>query len=649
MVSSLALCLSAIAGGTIATYAYEDEAPAGWRIAAGAASGTAVLGLAILALALRWGLNGPTLAASAFITALPLLLLTNGRVRARVRADTYRVGERLRSAGPRDAISFALVILLALVVWRLLDLVVVEQPAGMSTGFANNFGDLPFHAGAITRFAFGDNFPPEHPSYAGAAFTYPYIADLIAAAFVRAGSTMRQAMLLQNSVLLASLLILLTAWFHELTGDRRAAKLACAIVFLSGGFGWWMLIREMSQSAEPARLLLKLPHDYTVMTGTPWRWGNLITALLIPQRSLLLGLPLAALVFTLLARVWDALPATDSQLARRVVAAGVLAGLLPLVHAHTYVVVFGVAACQAMWFWRSWRAWWPFFACSAALGVPQALWLASSGSVQTSRFLGWHFGWDHGTGNVVLFWLRNTGLFIPLLLVAVLWRGTSAPVSWRLLRSYLPFTVLFIVPNLLRLSPWIWDNIKFLVYWHIASAPLIALLLLHWWRRRSAPARAASVLLTGSLVLAGGLDIWRVVSHARSYELFTAEGVAFARVVRDLVPPKAIVVHSPIHNHPVFLSGRRSFMGYPGHVWSHGLPHSSREADIRSIYRGGPEALRLLELHQIDYVVIGPIERKRLTVNEAFFDQYPKLGVVGGYQLYRTGRHAVDGSRGSTP
>jgi hypothetical protein len=212
----------------------------------------------------------------------------------------------------------------------------------------------------------------------------------------------------------------------------------------------------------------------------------------------------------------------------------------------------------------------------------------------------------------------------------------------------LPFTVLFIGPNLLQLSPWIWDNIKFLVYWHIASAPLIALLLLRWWRR-SAPARAASVLVVGSLVLAGGLDIWRVVSHARSYELFTAEGVAFAGVVRDLVPLKATVVHSPIHNHPVFLSGRRSFMGYPGHVWSHGLPSSSREADIKRIYRGGPEALRLLELHQIDYVVIGPIERKQLTVNEAFFDQYPKLGVVGGYQLYRTGRHAVDGPRGSTP
>jgi hypothetical protein len=644
MVSSLALSFAAIAGGTIATYGYEDDAPVAWRVAAGAVSGIALLGLVALALALGWGLNGRTLILTGCFSSLPLLLLGSQNIRARVRADVHRVPQLLRPASAGQWVRFLLLVLVALASWRLLDRVLVELPEGLYTGFSNNYGDLPFHAGVITRFAFGDNFPPEHPSFAGAAFVYPYIADLVTAAFVRAGATMRQAMLLQNAVLLASLLVLLTAWFQQLTRDRSAAQLACLLVFLSGGCGWWMLVLEMSRTTEPAKLLLTLPHDYTVINGSSWRWGNLLTALLIPQRSLLLGLPLAVMVFTLLTRIWDALAGEDSKTGRRVVAAGLLTGLLPLIHAHTYVVVFGVAACQALWFWRKWRVWWPFFALSAMLGVPQALWLMASGSVDTARFLGWHVGWDHGTSNVVSFWLRNTGAFIPLLLLALFWRDARSPVPPRLVRLYLPFTLWFIIPNLLRLAPWVWDNIKILVYWHIASAPLVALVLVHWWRR-SVPARVGSVLLAVSLVLAGGLDLWRVMSKAKSFELFTSEGIEFARFIRDVVPPQATIVHGPTHNHPVFLSGRRSLMGYPGHVWSHGLPHAAREADIRNIYKGGPDALRLLDKYQIDYLVVGPFERRQLSVNEPFFSRYPKIGAIGAYDLYQTARQGANESR----
>src|SRR5688572_31613449 len=37
-----------------------------------------------------------------------------------------------------------------------------------------------------------------------------------------------------------------------------------------------------------------------------------------------------------------------------------------------------------------------------------------------------------------------------------------------------PYTTLF---RFLRLSPWIWDNIKFLFYWYVASVPIVALVL----------------------------------------------------------------------------------------------------------------------------------------------------------------------------
>ncbi len=122
------------------------------------------------------------------------------------------------------------------------------------------------------------------------------------------------------------------------------------------------------------------------------------------------------------------------------------------------------------------------------------------------------------------------------------------------------------------------DNIKVLIYWHIASAPIIALVLVRLWRQRGV-AQMGAILLTISLTLAGALDIWRVMSRATNLRIFSRDGISFAELVGRNVPSTSIIVHAPTYNHPVFLSGRRSFMGYPGHVSSHGIPGAQREAE----------------------------------------------------------------------
>ena len=98
----------------------------------------------------------------------------------------------------------------------------------------------------------------------------------------------------------------------------------------------------------------------------------------------------------------------------------------------------------------------------------------------------------------------------------------------------------------------------------------------------------------------------------------------------------ALILHAPTYNHPVILSGRRSFMGYPGHVWSHGLDGGPREADIKGMFAGGADATALLTRYGIDYVVVGPAEADQFPVSRPFFERYPRAGDTGGYRLYRT-------------
>jgi hypothetical protein len=252
-------------------------------------------------------------------------------------------------------------------------------------------------------------------------------------------------------------------------------------------------------------------------------------------------------------------------------------------------------------------------------------------------YLAWQPGWDHGPLNPVLFWLLNTGLFIPLLLVALTWSRADFALPKRLLMFYAPFPLLcFIVPNLIKLAPSVWDNIKVLIYWYLASAPLVALVLARGLKQKSAWRWLAAGALA-TMVLAGALDILRVVARETEYREFDPDGIALASVISREAFPRALVLHAPVYNTPVFLTGRRSLLGYPGWMWSRGLDSFQRQAEIERIYAGAPEAEELLRRYQVGYVVIGPEEFRNMQVNPQFWARYPRMTQIGQYRLYRTG------------
>jgi hypothetical protein len=623
--------------GTLATYLYEDDAPLAWRVAAGAC--TALAGLGLLGFLLAFAFS---LAVALLLVALTALVSTAAlvglsAVRRSLVHDVRDALGRLRGAvahPTRVSSSYALIITAAVALsWIVLRRVLIVGDDGWHTGVMNNFGDLPFHLGVIARFATGTNVPPENPIFAGVPFTYPFLADFITALPVAAGASVRSVMLVQNLVLLLAFGVLMYHWALQLTKDRLAALIACTIVFASGGLGWWLLFSDAQASGGIVEALRHLNHDYTIRNRTTWRWANVVTALLIPQRSILLGLPIALVIFRLFYREVDATDQVRPLGWRRLVAGGVLAGLLPLVHAHSLMVVCGAAVGLATLFGWS-RKWLLFFAVLAAVATPQIGFSAIGSATNASSMIGWQIGWDRGTDNLIWFWLKNTGLLIPLVVAAFIWRQSREHITRTAALFYVPFVLCFLVANVIRLAPWIWDNIKVLVYWLVASAPFAAIVLAQLWRGGPL-SRLAAVVMLASLTLAGSLDLWRIASGASDARLFDSDGLAFAERIRLDLPPHALILHAPVQNHPVFLSGRRSFMGFPGHVWSHGLSSAGREQTIKEIYAGAANADDLLARNGIDYVVVGPLERRMLHPNLEFFARFPKTEGTGEFDLYR--------------
>jgi hypothetical protein len=627
--------LLALANGALLTWLVLEQASLRARLASGAVVGLALLSWIGFLTALLAGLNWVSIGITAVILIVGLFVLLRFVPLAQVRA-ALKIGKP--SGG--DMIYYAA--WTALLVW-LFSRVVMFYPDGLHTAPANNFGDLPFHFGVITSLAYGENLPPQNPIFAGMKFTYPFLIDFLTAFFIRCGADWRAAFFVEN-ILLALALVCLLEWLTlKIFNNKLAARLAPVLFLFNGGLGFINFFRQLGETSL-STFLARLPQTFTMNADLLWgadkiplRWGNVFTTLLIPQRSMLFGLPLVALIITLWWLACDETrreesprhPLAASPRRRYLLAAGLLTGLLPMLHAHGFFSVMIVSVPMVLLFW-SWD-WLAFFAPVAVLAAPQAWWL--SGTQVRNKLFEPHWWWEAGESNPLLFWAVNAGVFIALLLTGLLVKQLTTS---RQARFYLPFVVWFIVPNVVLLAPWPWDNIKVLVYWALVSCPFVAAGLAFLFAQRLIAARLAAAALLVVLTLAGALDVWRALSPAENVGLFSKDELEVAALLRAKTAPRAVILHAPIHNSVVALTGRQSVMGYPGHLWTHGIDYGSREQEVRAIYQGSAQAGALLARLNIAYVLIGPVERAQLQPNEDYFNNlYPVVIDHGNYRVYQ--------------
>ena len=680
MLISLLLIAVAAAGGFAVTYLVEDDAPFLWRLAAGNIVGSAVFGTAAFILATAFGLSAVTIAVSAAIALAPILLFYRDERFKRVKQDWSRAKSRLQGATGRKFLRFAYYAFFFLLFFFFFDRAMLESAAGIFTGGSQNLGDLPFHLGAIFSFTEANNFPPENPSFAGARFSYPFVADLLTACAVKLGAEVRDAMFIQNLSWAFSLLIILERFVFLLTSNRLAARLAPPLLFFSGGLGFiWAFGDYWSQTKGLFDFLSHLPKDYTI-TPDGFRWGNSMVVLFITQRSLLLGMPLTLIVLGYLWKQFATekvspetsprlplspsprLPFSPSPLlpfSLSPLLVGALAGLLPLIHLHSLAVLFLVGLVLLILKPEKWQTWAAFAVGVAVIAVPELLWSMAGSASETSKFFAWHFGWDKGDKNFFWFWFMNTGILIPTLAAGVYLgflpqrrkdakkkgkkekhRGpdeTNSPLSTHhlaLLQFYLPFALLFLVSNTAKLAPWEWDNIKVLIYWFVGSLPFVALAIAWLWQREQPWWRAAATIVFVVLTAAGALDVWRSVSGQINNKVFDRDAIEIARQIKVRTPPDAMFLNAPTYNTAVVLSGRQSVMRYPGHLSSHGIDYAERESDVKRIYLAAPEATNLLEKYGVTHVLISPEERS-LSPNEQFFSRYPVVAEAGQFKVYK--------------
>jgi hypothetical protein len=484
--------------------------------------------------------------------------------------------------------------------------------------------DIGFHLALISSFLYGENFPPIYTPFPPATLLYPFLPDFQIAALGALGMSLRSALLLTSIPLALAITGLLyffarrlvTLQENELPQSMLAspfvsAALATIIFLLNGGLGFIYFFSDWRSSGKSfGSFWTNLDINYANIGSRNIQWVNFIADGMLPQRSTLFGFAVALIVFTVFAVVWEAhdrSKAENSGQIKLLIFAGVLTGLLPLFHAHSYL---GVGVISIFLFLlRPRRQWISFWIPAVLLALPYFLTIA--GHVSTNSFVRFSPGWrGHGENSWLWFWFRNVGL--PALLIFPAWFAASS--NWR--RFYLAFAGLLVLSLLVMVSPNDFDNIKLMYLWYAPTSVLIS----SWLVRLAVVKRQrllASVLAL--LCIASGLLAlhYEDVDH---HLLFSQEEINAAVVARERTPPHALFLTAPTFHQPILsLAGRAVLRADTSWLWSHGYEFAQREADVRSIYAGGAEARDLVNYYSIDYIYFGNRERET-GANQKFFD-----------------------------
>ena len=607
MIALLVLLSVCAAGALLARRADPGSSRLVETLALGAPIGLALFAAFGFVLGWAFGLSAITaLGAAALTVAAAVAFGVRPRELARLQTRRPAVGTLLLCA-------FTIAI-----VARLADRTLIESEAGIATGDRHNFGDLPFHMAIAAGFAYGDNFPPAHPELAGVPLTYPFFCDLISGMILAIGGSWRDAFFWPTLILGLSVVVAIVRFGEAVTSSRALGRISAALTFASGGLGFVAL-----SSREALLNWWQHGPDLTI-NETGLRYANFITTLFIPQRSILFGWPL---LFFALALLVESLKEDSAAAARPTktelwLRAGALASLLPLVHAHSFAVL---GFCALLFATRAgWTAAFAYAKGVIPLAAPALLFMVTHNSLSTGRFFAWQTGFDGGHDQPLRYWVMNAGFFLPLVIAGVV----RAIPPLRFVAA--PFVCLFVSANLFRLSPWIWDNMKFLAPAHAGLAPFAALALGLAWRRGRV-AQAASIALFCVSTVSGALDVSKVMMSAESFPLFDKTGLEFAAKVRNATAPGTTILTAPAHDHPVLLSGRRVFLGYEGHLWSQGLDYAGRKPVAAAVFAGQPQPGTPGSIIRIDSIALTP-EEVALVPDFRMFEGLPSV-VDSPYRL----------------
>lgn len=509
----------------------------------------------------------------------------------------------------------------------------IGESGNYITGIRSAYGDAPFHIMYISSFAEGDNFPPQNPDFSGTLSKYPFMPYLVSSALIKLGASLSEGFLAPVYILSFLIVALLLFVSFKITGNAKAAAASAFIFILSGNLGFWWFFKAHGLDVFSSENILGsgIVDEPTNIPARGINFMNVLLGSLLPQKGILFGLP----IFLAVILLWF------SYSRRSILASSLLLGSSPLLHAHTFITLMIVLPFFLLiakirkephstiglrpWLW--------FFIVVFLASIPAVIFFRQSAGESSKAFFHFTKGWMiSGGDNFVWSWFKNLGFFLPALVFALFTKIVSPNIK----RWYLPFLSIFIIGNFIVFSPWDWDNHKLFYYWYLVSAFLVSVFIVNLFERRSLLLKGLALLSFFLIIVSGAIETARIWHFAQNgYQIFSLKDREISEALKNLTPPRAIILSSSEHNSPVVLSGRLRYLGFTGWLWAHGINSDERKREINLMYQGVETAEALMDKAKINYILIGPQELREFSVNVPFFEKnYEKIYDKDGYKIF---------------
>jgi hypothetical protein len=491
------------------------------------------------------------------------------------------------------------------------------------------WADLGLHSAIINHLVAFDRMPMDLPVASGAHLTYPYLVDLLSALYLRDGWSLHFSLFLPGILLAMAICQLVLSFSLRLFGHVGAAVTGLALFLVVGSAaGLRLAYADWQHSGRSlVAFLSDLPRDYTVLSNENGNVTNLVANALLPQRAILFGFGVGLAVLILLHT------ARHTGDRRYLLVGGVLIGLLPMAHPHSFLACGAVlAALTAEAALRVRRPPWFHLAAGGialVLAVPQLAWqqLANSGGTGGRVRLGWM---QRPGESIWAFWWTNFGLMgilfvaLPFVLLRPAWRHYLV---W-----YLPFLAILAVTQVYAFQPFEYDNLKLLYYVYLMAGLFAGFLAVqacrssHWNLAMLLPV-ALVVAIPGLLSLTHEFEL--------RYQFADNSDVALAGWVRTNTAPDDVFIGAARPTQPIAaLAGRSIVLGYQGWLFNFNLPYAQREAAVRAALQGHIDDPVVRRFHP-DYLAVGANEDPSLTIDRTALARLPLAYRNAEWTVYR--------------
>jgi hypothetical protein len=519
---------------------------------------------------------------------------------------------------------------------------------------ADNYGtDFLFHV-SIGNSVVYTGFPPKLLYIANQTNAFPFIADFYTSILAYTGINIVNSWYMTNYPLWYSL-VLLSVYFISIIIKRRYAAIVGFLLFMLCSL--WLnavILYAMGVSLPylPVSILQSdVQHGWINLFTQPiFNFSDPLVSNFAPQHDYLLGFPYA---LTLLILVYLAFFSRELKILKRGMSkeflfAGLLVGLMPLVHPFSMVFIF-IFALVALFYslYKSkgkraavfMRCWLPFGLMAIAVAAPLILYIHSA-SLAPGFFgsmLDNSVWYQYGKGILtsvalhIAFWFETIGALLVLGLVGM-WLFRKR------LIIFLPAFIALALVNVIRLQPNFGDSNKIVIYFLLFMAIAAAELLVVMWKRGLA-FKAIAVALFFAVTLSGFVGEYYALSGS-SLLVSRTELNATSWLINN-TPSGAVIADNCYNTVFGLISsvGRRRVvledMPYPASV---GLYNESRNPYLLSgeidSFMSAPSCA-FIRQYNVSYVVLMNISNLApqwcTTVNYTAFKDSPDFGEVKAF------------------